>query len=302
MSWPRVHCLLLLTVSLLCACSSKPQKQAPVTDIPSTQNPDEYWYHFGAEISRYTLTQGRYGDQHQGEAVLIFVTEPFNLEKGVKSDTPAGPGIVPAIKMNATRDFNTGVYPYTTMLSTFVPMDVPDAAKATASVQEWCGMAYTQINRRHDSMLVRQYSYFESEGDTTTKLAAAALEDALFTRIRLGGGALPAADAQWVPSILHSRFSHLPLAVHGATCQITDLDDSLRELHLRYHDLDRELRVRYRSAFPYLIEGWTERYREGKGKPPVETIATRTHTRMLPYWEHNRPQDRPWRNNMGLTP
>ena len=42
--------------------------------IPS-QAPDGFWDHWGdgrAEISAYSLTQPRYGEQHPGEVVLIF--------------------------------------------------------------------------------------------------------------------------------------------------------------------------------------------------------------------------------------
>ena len=35
----------------------------------------DYWYNHGAEISRYSLKQMRYGEIHDGDAVLVFVTE-----------------------------------------------------------------------------------------------------------------------------------------------------------------------------------------------------------------------------------
>ena len=35
----------------------------------------DYWYNHGAEISRYSLKQMGYGEIHDGDAVLVFVTE-----------------------------------------------------------------------------------------------------------------------------------------------------------------------------------------------------------------------------------
>ena len=47
----------------------------------------DYWYNHGAEISRYSLQQMRYGEIHEGDAVLVFVTEkisPTALKSGMK--------------------------------------------------------------------------------------------------------------------------------------------------------------------------------------------------------------------------
>ena len=45
---------------------------------------DEYWYQGKAEISRFELQQSRYGEVHQGDAVMIFVTEDFRTDIQVK--------------------------------------------------------------------------------------------------------------------------------------------------------------------------------------------------------------------------
>ena len=89
----------------------------------SSTNFGDYWYRGLAEITSYTLQQSRYGEVHNGEAVLIFVTEDFSGQKQVKLDDPekAGKDAIKVLKMNALRKFNTGVYPYTVMTSTFSP-------------------------------------------------------------------------------------------------------------------------------------------------------------------------------------
>ncbi len=45
-----------------------------------------YWYQGKAELTRYQLEQARYGEIHSGDAVLIFVTENFLLDKQVKHE------------------------------------------------------------------------------------------------------------------------------------------------------------------------------------------------------------------------
>jgi hypothetical protein len=75
--------------------------------------------------------------------------------------------------MNFTQSFTTGIYPYSMMLSVFNPIEegrIHQGLKATASVQEWCGHTFAQINKLEDGYLWRSFSYFESEGDLTLPL------------------------------------------------------------------------------------------------------------------------------------
>ena len=79
---------------------------------------NSYWHAGKAELSKYSLQQSRYGELHEGHAVLVFVTERMNPKKQVKADRP-GADTVPVLKLNATRKFNTGIYPYSVMTSVF---------------------------------------------------------------------------------------------------------------------------------------------------------------------------------------
>ncbi len=45
-----------------------------------------FWLQGFAEISRFELEQVRYGEIHKGDAVLIYVTEEFLIDKQVKSE------------------------------------------------------------------------------------------------------------------------------------------------------------------------------------------------------------------------
>ncbi|MDX5476957.1 MAG: hypothetical protein LPJ98_00760, partial [Cyclobacteriaceae bacterium] len=109
----------------------------------------DYWFQGQAEISSFELIQNRYGEERSGEAVLIFVTEDFSRKRHVKLDEPdkAGSDKVSILKMNQTRDFVTGIYPYHMMLSAFTPTkEKSNGLKFTASSQEWCGQTFTQMN------------------------------------------------------------------------------------------------------------------------------------------------------------
>lgn len=243
---------------------------------------------------------------------MIFVTEPFAIEPQVKSDDPNAPGAVPVLKLNATRRFNTGVYTYSTMVSVFSPRDrerFPAPLKVTTSVQDWCGQVFAQLNARlEDGRLpapptyrLREFSYFQSEGDSDREVGPALLEDGLWNQLRLDPESLPRGDVQLVPGSLYSRFAHRPQAPEAARAVLAAPDEAgLRAYTVTYPELDRTLTIRFRAAFPHLIESWTDRYPPRPGAAPLSTTATRTHSRMLPYWERHDPEDLPLRREIGL--
>jgi len=108
----------------------------------------EYWYAGEAEITSYKLTQARYGEIHSGHAVLIFVTEPFSTKTWTKADQPTATD-VSVMKLNFTKKFNTGIYPYSMMTSTFLPVDgAVNSLKITSSSQEWCGHTYMEMKNK----------------------------------------------------------------------------------------------------------------------------------------------------------
>ena len=85
----------------------------------------EHWYRGLAELARYELKQARYGETHEGDAVLIFVTEDFLPEEQVKYEgSGRGTEVEKILKLNATRNFATGIYPYSVMTSVFTPVEI----------------------------------------------------------------------------------------------------------------------------------------------------------------------------------
>ena len=83
---PRLFILVMLSAVFfpLLSCKGK-SSPIPKTDA---QVFNSYWFKGQAEISNYELSQARYGATHNGETVLVFVTEDFSKSKQVKMDEP----------------------------------------------------------------------------------------------------------------------------------------------------------------------------------------------------------------------
>lgn len=267
---------------------------------PSARSFGDYWFQGKAEVSRFQLQQERYGEIREGHAVLIFVTEDFLPEKQVKADdnNRARSGAWPILKVNFTRNFHTGVYPYSMMTSVFTPLDYeahPRTLKTSTSVQEWCGHTYLQYNLRGDQYHVQGNSYFQSEGDQKLEIEATWLEEELFTRLRLDPGSLPIGSVQMIPGGQFLRIRHRPIKVYAAECSLRDGPEGVQSYKVSYPELGREFEVSFRKSFPHRIEGWREREPNG-----METKATRTHTIITDYWNRNAKRDDSLREKLGL--
>ena len=272
--------------------------------------PDEamrkYWSQGKAEITRYALTQSRYGELHSGDAVLIFVTEPFSKSKQVKLDDWQGAGddLVQVLKLNFTKKFLTGIYPYSLMFSSFTPIDGSSTLKTSITGQEWCGHVFGQLNRRADHFDAVNYSYFESEGDTRGELPLDLLEDEIWAKLRLAPDSLPVGDLEIIPGSFISRLLHVPLKAEKARASWMEPDSKkpgLRGYRLEYlTGYQRTLTIWFERALPHAIVSWEDVYSEF-GKPPLTTKAERTSTLMSDYWAHHLNADRPLRQKLDLS-
>lgn len=306
--------LFCIAVCCLTACVHRGEPPVTTVEVPSEQRFNQHWFQGLAEINRYELVQSRYGELHRGSAVLIFVTEPFLPGKQVKyegRDINAA-GALPILKLNATRKFQTGVYPYSTLLSVFTPVAFAQAnlpLKSSLSVQEWCGHVYSQYNSRPDGWHFVQHSYFEDEADQGSMLDGTAgiwLEDGLWTQTRLDYRKLPIGKFRMIPSSLALRFKHQAPGAQDAEATLDRMRTKDLGMHFRYtltyRALKRVLRLYIGAAFPFPILRWEEV--EPATKDPASalltTTAERTHMQMLAYWEHNKNVDRSLLNGLGL--
>lgn len=295
------------TLLVLVACNTS-QSQ-------SNSNPPKdfngYWYAGDAEITSYELSQARYGEIHKGEAVMVFVTEPFSKFKQVKLDNwrDESEDNVSVLKLNLTKKFLTGIYPYSMMMSTFTPVSedkYPDLFKITTSSQEWCGHTFMQVNLEDEHYRLRGFSYFESEGDVDLQVTNTLTEDELWTRIRLNPETLPLGKVEILPGTFYLRLRHQEVKIMEAKASIRELDASefSNEAHKLYtleYD-NRKLDIYFESTFPHTILGWEETYLSGFGKPEqLTTTAKRINTIKSAYWGKNSNKDRVIRKELGLS-
>ena len=115
---------------------------------------------------------------------------------------------------NKTKKFNTGIYPYSIMTSLFTRLgQTKPLAKITTSVQEWCGQAYSQLNRK-ENLEISSHSYFEGEADQNMKLPKTWLENELWNLIRINPNELPTGEAEIIPSFDYLRLGHKNLKAY----------------------------------------------------------------------------------------
>lgn len=224
-----------LVLSLLCAtflsCTAQAQTTPPSYD-------GTFWAHWGdgrAELAAYDLIFPRYGELRRGSAVTIFVTETFSESARVKADPGKHPKAdeAPVMKLNHVLDFQTGIYDYNTMTSSFVLLEPrgkrPAGAltKTSFSSQEWCGHVWHQLLFDDDSVREVSHSYFDGEADRDARIPfpeGGVSEDVLLFWARgLGGPRVDrgkSVEVPFLPSLMSSRLAHKPLAWSRVTLAV----------------------------------------------------------------------------------
>lgn len=299
-------------VLLLASCREKSLEKSDSSAIGTMEKENEapkkqlsqefkdYWYKGTAEITSYLLQQARYGEIREGNAVMIFVTEPFLPGLQVKADTNDSNNI-PVLKLNATKNYITGIYPYSIMTSSFYPVhDNQHALKLSFSSQEWCGHVYAQLNNR-DNFEIMSHSYFGSEADQDYHLGKANLENEIWNKIRINPANLPIGELTMIPSLEFVRLTHKELKAYNAITNLTEAD-SINTYEISYPDLERTLKINFRSEFPYTIESWTDTYKDGFGEKAKILTSTATIINRIttPYWQQNSNKDLSLRDSLGL--
>lgn len=267
----------------------------------SSKEDAAYWYSAKAEITSYKLQQARYGEIHEGTAVFVFVTEPFSPTNFVKADHPTA-NDVSVLKLNQTRKFNTGIYPYSIMTSSFLPFKEGDhSIKVTSSCQEWCGHTYMEVQNSQDGHFgVKIDSYFEGETQEMSKSVAKLLEDDVWTMIRIRKD-LPTGKISMYPSMLATRLLHLEFKPY--TCNASIKSKGTSSIYtLEYPELKRTLKIEFEQAHPHKIIGWTETSPGGFGvnSELLTTTATRMKSINSDYWNHHSVADSTLRKELNL--
>lgn len=293
--------LLFVIALLTTSCNQSASSQTQPTALYETDVFKKYWFSGMAEINSYDLQQSRYGETRAGKAVLIFVTEDFSASKQVKLDQPGTSDKIGVLKLNFTKNFVTGIYPYSMMLSSFTPIEAkqsPQTLKVTMSSQEWCGQVYAQLNFQNQKYRLLSHSYFEQEADQEAVYKQVILEDELWNRIRLNPSALPQGEIEILPGLFHSRLLHVPLAVQKAKATLLQ-EKEVSRYTLSYPALKRTLVITFDRKFPHQIIGWEERFVE-RGLE-VTTRAALQKSIRNDYWTKNKNEHLPLRDSLGLS-
>ena len=303
--------VVFLTVIAI-ACSNTLKKESE-ENLINTNSPKEkpskalseafkkYWYAGKAELTSYELTQARYGELREGKAVLVYVTEDFLPEVQVKADRRNANNI-PVLKLNATKNFLTGIYPYSIMTSTFYPVkDNRHAIKISTSMQEWCGHIYTQLNNR-GQFDITSHSYFEGEADKSFSIEKTLLENEIWNKIRINPEELPVGDnLMIIPSLEYTRLKHVPVKAYAAKATMSKEGD-FTNYSIEYAELNRTLSIQFNTAFPHEIEGWTETFKSGFGPKAKQltTSAKKIKSIKSAYWGKNSNIHLPLRDSLGI--
>ncbi|WP_291964580.1 septum formation inhibitor Maf [Maribacter sp.] len=303
---------ILSLVLLVTSCKDKPDTNSNVLAmanmdtaaiIPKKQLSQEfkdYWYNGTAEITSYKLEQARYGEMREGTAVMIYVTEPFLPDAQVKADNNNKSNI-PVLKLNSTKNYITGIYPYSIMTSSFYPVhDNQHALKLSFSSQEWCGHVYAQLNNK-DDFEIMSHSYFESEGDQQYHLDKATLENEIWNKVRINPSDLPIGEISIIPSLEFIRLTHKEFRAYKAFTSLSTVN-GISTYEITYPKLERTLKINFQNEFPYLIESWTDTFYDGFGnnKKKLTSKATRINRITTPYWQQKSNKDLSLRDSLGL--
>ena len=275
--------------------NAMPSKQTNNKEVSRTLSKafKKYWFAGDAEISSYTLTQSRYGELRSGDAVLIYVTEDFLPNTQVKANN-SGENTIKVLKLNATKNFKTGIYPYSIMQSTFQPVYTKSQPlKISASIQEWCGHIYAQLNKRSNTFKYTGHSYFEGEADTKLDLPQHFTENEIWTTIRMNPKELPQGKFKIIPTLEYLSLKHKNNQAYSANGILTD-----NEYSLFYPELNRKLIIKFNTKFPHEILKWEEHFEANQEQ--FITTAVKKKTIKSPYWQKNKNTDSIWRKTLQL--
>jgi hypothetical protein len=292
----KFYVVLLILVTFV---SCKKIEVIAGSDLEMTAEMKAYWYNNAAEITSYSLVQARYGELREGKAVMIFVTEPFSQQKFVKADNPTSKDIT-VLKLNFTKNFTTGIYPYSMMNSTFYPVNGENSVKISSSSQEWCGHTYMELLNK-EQYEISLNSYFEGESFENLKITKDVLEDDLWSMIRLHPKDLPIGNLKVIPSFFYLRLMHKETKSYDATVEkASNANNTIYTI--TYPELNRSLSITFENSFPNKIKAWKETYPDGFGdkKEVLTTTGTLLETVKTDYWKKNKTIDLIWRDKLEL--
>lgn len=275
------------------------------------------WGDGNAEVAGYRLVQPRYGATREGRAVLIYVTEDFSDSARVKADPGRHPAadVYPVMKLNHVRSFQTGIYDYRLMTSTFsrVSSGFP-VAKISFTSQEWCGQVFHQLLPRDSKLESTSHSYFDGEADQRVDLpipAGGIYEDQLPILVRglagpsfVGSGPEKGGGTQITVPFLRSLWSarglHQKLAWGRATISVASEAVPVMAGGRKYMTIETQVAVDGGPTLTFDVEVSGSR-RIVRWKSSEGDLLELMASERLPYWKLNAPGGETYLKKLGLS-
>ncbi len=304
------------------ASGSAPASARAPASPPPARLFESHWQDGKAEMDGYRYTIIRYGQTRAGQAVMVFVTEPFSEREHVKVDDPArNPAdTFEALKLNLVRDFQTGIYDYHTMVSVYARSRDFSPVKLVLSAMEWCGSVYEELIFEPRRISDTLHSYFQGESRSGALEARpdGVVEDALFIQLRSlrGGDYLAPGAHRTVPFLASPFYRRLGHRAGGwSTAEIARLPRVERvQVPAGTFDCDvytvrpadgRQGHFWIERAYPHRVIRWTwtppARAQGLMGRDGCDSGAL-AGTRRLPYWQLHGNGDESFLRDLGVAP
>jgi hypothetical protein len=277
-----------------------------------------YWHDGKAELDGYRYALTRYGQRRTGQAVAVYVTEPFSKSENVKLDDPSrNPGdAVDVLKLNLVRDFQTGIYDYNTMTSLFVRSADFEPVKVSFVSTEWCGNVYEELALDPGHVSQRILSYFENESASraVARPRGGLLEEELFVRLRgLNGAFLRPGERRAVPFLagaFRRRLTHKPLKWGQAVIQRSASTQTVSVPAGRFQADVYSVRVAggpeglfyVESRYPHRIVRWEWKHAPTVANQDADDTGELAGSARLEYWKLHNPGDERYLSRLGLRP
>jgi hypothetical protein len=318
---PRIAQFLALTLAAGLASPLAPPSARPA-DAAGAGLFERHWQDGKAELNGYRYRVIRYGEERAGQAVMVFVTEPFSASEHVKVDDPGrNPAdTFEALKLNLVRDWGTGIYDYNTLVSVFTRSRDFSLEKVAFSAMEWCGSVHEEMISEPHRITDRVSSYFQGASGyrTLARKKDGVEEDQLLVLLRglRGDEFLKPGESRTVPflaSPFYRRLTHREAAWSTATVERLPAREAIRvpagrfecDVYLVHLYDGREGRFDLERAYPHRIIRWS-------WKPPAKAQGGMSRdgcdsgelagSSRLPYWQLHANGDERYLRGLGLAP
>ncbi|MBL0342216.1 MAG: hypothetical protein IPP71_15680 [Bacteroidetes bacterium] len=268
--------MLFFIVFIFASCSSKKSSDNQKKKVlPVPVEFSNYWNGSEAEVSSFNLLQSRFGEIHKGQAVLIFETKQFSrsLQLTTEKISEKKDDIIQVLRMNQSRNFNTGISATSTMTEVVTPVNRKEgnyALKVTGSVQEWAGQTYLQLNLDPNKYHIQLRSLLESQSEQNQVALLTFPEDQFWCTIRINPKDLPVGEMLIIPGLISSRFRNTEIKAMKAKLTLTKANNNelgnfvnMLKYSVSYMEDERVLEIFFKATSPYQICGWKETYSEG---------------------------------------